>query len=259
MIDIHSHILFGIDDGSKDIEESINILKKAINNGVTDVILTPHYRKIQDYTCDNYDKYKLYQQLKEEIQKQELSINIYIGNEITIDEDLFYYLNAEQAFSLNGSRYVLLELPFDKIYKDLDEVIDRLISKGNIPIIAHPERYLSYKDLSEFERLINKGVLFQGDLNSLYGKYGEKAKKNLEEMLRKHMIHFIASDVHYAVQTVYDRVEEALDKVIELTKSKTMAEELFKDNPRKVINNEKIDIYPIFKKRIKLKLFGGSR
>ena len=259
MIDIHSHILFGIDDGSKNIEESINILNMAIKNGYTDIVLTPHYRMIQNFTSDNTSKYRRYCLLKEEIEKRGLPINIYIGNEITVDEDLFYYLNAEQALPLNGSRYVLIELPFNEIYKDLDEVIDRLISKGNVPIIAHPERYTAYKDLTYFEELINKGVLLQGNINSLYGKYGSKAKSTLEEMLKKHMIHFMASDIHYDTQTVYDRVEDALEKVIELTQSKSMAEELFKDNPKKIINNEKIDSYPILKKKYKFRLFGGSR
>ena len=78
-------------------------------------------------------------------------------------------------------------------------------------------------------------------------------------MLKKHMIHFMASDIHYDTQTVYDRVGDALEKVIELTQSKSMAEELFIDNPEKIINNEKIDSYPILKKKYKFRLFGGSR
>ena len=257
MIDIHSHILFGIDDGSKSIEESINILNKAIRNGYTDIILTPHYRFEQNFVCNNLNKYKRFVELQNEVNKLELPINLYLGNEITIDEDLFYYLNAEEAMPLNGTRYLLIELPFFNAFEDLDKAIDRLLSKGNIPIIAHPERYEYYEDLSEFERLLKKGVLFQGNINTLYGKYGSKAKATLEEMLKKNMIHFMASDIHNDSQTSYDRVEDAKRRVEELTRSKKIAEDLFINNARRVINNEKIEAYRLLKKKYKFKLFGS--
>ncbi|MBQ8534730.1 MAG: hypothetical protein IJ463_03480 [Bacilli bacterium] len=257
MIDIHSHILFGIDDGSKSIEESINILNKAIRNGYTDIILTPHYRFEQNFVCNNLNKYKRFVELQNEVNKLELPINLYLGNEITIDEDLFYYLNAEEAMPLNGTRYLLIELPFFNAFEDLDKAIDRLLSKGNIPIIAHPERYEYYEDLSEFERLLKKGVLFQGNINTLYGKYGSKAKATLEEMLKKNMIHFMASDIHNDSQTSYDRVTDAKRRVEELTRSKKIAEDLFINNARRVINNEKIEAYRLLKKKYKFKLFGS--
>ena len=249
MIDIHSHILFGIDDGSKSIEESINILNKAIRNGYTDIILTPHYRFEQNFVCNNLNKYKRFVELQNEVNKLELPINLYLGNEITIDEDLFYYLNAEEAMPLNGTRYLLIELPFFNAFEDLDKAIDRLLSKGNIPIIAHPERYEYYEDLSEFERLLKKGVLFQGNINTLHGKYGSKAKATLEEMLKKNMIHFMASDIHNDSQTSYDRVSDAKRRVEELTRSKKIAEDLFINNARRVINNEKIEAYRLLKKK----------
>lgn len=256
MIDIHSHILFGIDDGSKSIEESINILNKAIRNGYTDIILTPHYRFEQNFVCNNLNKYKRFIELQKEVERLELPINLYLGNEITIDEDLFYYLNAEEAMPLNGTRYLLIELPFGNVFEGLDSAIDRLIAKGNIPIIAHPERYLYYEGLSEFERLLKNGVLFQGNISSLYGKYGAKAKATLEEMLKKNMIHFMASDIHTESQTSYDRVEDAKRRVEELTRSKSIADDLFINNARRVINNEKVNVYTLLKKKYKFKLFG---
>lgn len=258
MIDIHNHILYGIDDGSKSIEESIEIIRKAIDNGYTDIILTPHYRNMQNFVCNNVEKYKRYVELKKEVERLELPINLYLGNEITIDEDLFYYLNAEEAMPLNESKYLLIELPFDSVFEGLDDAIDGLLSKGNVPIIAHPERYLYYNDLSEFERLLKKGVLFQGNINSLYGKYGIKAKETLEEMLRMNMIHFMGSDIHTSSQTSYDRVCDALTRVESLTRSKKIAEDLFINNGRRVINNELIVAYPLLKKKYKLKLFSGK-
>ena len=259
MIDIHNHSLFSIDDGSKSIEESINILKKAVANGYTDIILTPHYRKVQNFTCNNMDKYKKYLELKTEVENQNLPINLYLGNEITVDEDLFYYLNAKEAMPLNGSRYVLIELPLDHEFEEIDEVIDRLFEKGNVPIIAHPERYSYYTDLTLFDELFKKGVLFQGNIGSLFGKYGANVKVKIEEMIQKHMIYFMSTDIHHDNQTSYDLAQKAYKKVEELMKSSKLADDLFTNNAKKVINNEDIKLHSVFKKKYKLKLFNLSK
>lgn len=258
MIDVHSHILFGVDDGSKSLEESINIIKKAIENGYTAIVLTPHYRAIQNYMCDNREKYNRFYRLKEEVNRRDLSIKLYLGNEITLDEDLFYYLNTEQVLSLNETKYLLLELPFQSKFEKTDEMLDRLIEKGYIPIIAHPERYQCYSDLCEFERFLKKGVLFQGNIGSLYGKYGLKVKEILEEMLKKNMIHFMASDIHCEEQTSYHRVNDAIKRVAELTRSKKIAQDLFINNAVKVIKDQRIEPYTIYKKKYKLKIFKRS-
>lgn len=255
MIDIHSHILSEIDDGSSSIEESIAIIKKAIENGYTGIFLTPHYRESQGFIADNREKYKKFKKLQAEISKLNLPIKIYLGNEITVDEDFFYNLNTGQTVSLNGSRYVLLELPFLNKYEKIDEVIDRLVRKGNVPIIAHPERYFYYKDLNEYERLIKKGVLFQGNIGSLYGKYGLAAKETLEEMLKRNMIHFMASDIHKESQTSYDRANNAKQIVAQLTRSKQIADNLFENNAKKIIADQEIEVYSTYKKKYKLKLF----
>ena len=104
MKDIHSHILYSLDDGASDINESINIIKQAIDNGYTDIILTPHYRKIQGYVTSNKIKIDLFDDLKKEIKKKKIKINLYLGNEITIDEDLYYYMDTNQVLTLNNSR-----------------------------------------------------------------------------------------------------------------------------------------------------------
>ena len=91
MKDIHCHILYSIDDGAENIKESINIIKQAIDNNYTDIILTPHYRKIQGYVANNKKKKELFNKLKEEVKNNNLNINLYLGNEITVDEDVDYY------------------------------------------------------------------------------------------------------------------------------------------------------------------------
>lgn len=255
MKDIHNHILFGIDDGSESLKESINIIKKAVENGYTDLILTPHYRMIQNYNCNNKKKEKILKYLKETIEEENIQVNLYLGNEITVDDDFFYYLKTNQIMSLNNSRYMLLELPFLDRFDSLDDLFDELKNLRLVPIIAHPERYEKYRDIEELEEWIKKGVLFQGNINSLYGKYGTEAKEFLEEMLKRHMIHFMGSDIHHEDQKSYDRTSKTIEKLIELTQSKKMAMELVDSNIEKVIRDEKIEAYPLRKKKHRLKIF----
>lgn len=255
MKDIHNHILFGIDDGSESLEESIQIIKEAVQNGYTDIILTPHYRSIQDFTCDNQEKKRIFEQLTQEVERQNIPVHLYLGNEVTLDGDLMKYLKTDQILTLNESRYLLLELPFHSKFAMLHELIFRLRTAGIVPIIAHPERYEYYKDLDEFQQMIQEGALMQGNIGSLYCKYGKNVQERLEEMLKRHMIHFIGSDVHHKGQTSYHRIQETAERIEKLTGSKYIAEELVDKNIEKVIQNTVIHAYKIRVPRTKFKLF----
>lgn len=253
MKDIHNHILFGIDDGSNDLEESISIIQEAQRNGYTDLILTPHYREQEGFTCDNRSKYKIFKSLKKEVEKRNIKINLYLGNEITLDDDFFYYLKTNQLLSLSDSKYLLLELPFRSRFQDLDDIINELKRLDLVPIIAHPERYEDYH-IEDYQRLIQEGVLFQGNIGSLYGKYGIRTKNKLEEMLKRHMIHFIGSDTHHASQTSYSRIHDVVERVEELTGSREMAMDLVDRNISKVIKNEEVKAYRMREKKQGLKI-----
>lgn len=246
MKDIHSHILYEIDDGAESINESINIIKKAINNGYTDIILTPHYRKIQGFVSNNKIKKDIFNNLKKEIKKQNLKINIYLGNEITVDEDLYYYLETEQIASLNNSRYLLLELPFTGRLDYLDNLFDDLIDDGYIIIIPHPERYMDYKE-KDYIEWNKKGILFQGNIESLFDTYGIVAKNKLEKLLKHHLISFMGSDVHKEYHNVYHR--NIKDKLMEILNDEKMVLELIDNNINKVINNEIVKPYEIIQEK----------
>lgn len=252
MKDIHCHILFGIDDGSYNLEESVKIIEKAIKNGYTDLLLTPHYRYSQNYIADNAKKNKYFACLKEEVRARNLNINLYLGNEITLDDDFFYYLKTNQILSLNDSRYLLIELPFFKKYPNLKIAIEDIMKLGYKVIIAHPERYEKY-NVDDFKELVDMGVLLQGNIGSLYRKYGRVAEEKIEEMLKRHMIHFISSDVHHLKQTSYTRIQNVKEKIEALTGSSSMAVELTSTNIDKVIKNQEVVAYPVRKKITRVK------
>lgn len=247
MKDIHNHILYGIDDGSESIEESIQLIKSAINGGYTDLILTPHFRKRQGYTCYNEKKREIFNTLINEVKKEKLNINLYLGNEITLDTDLLYYLEVDAVTTLNNSKYLLLELPFDHKMPKLKEHLLEIMDKGYKVIIVHPERYHYYKSMREYEELIQMGVLFQGNFGSLYGKWGKRSKRVLENMLRRHMIHFLGSDIHHGNELTYERLNALISRLEELTGDKKMVRDITDLNIEKVIQNKDIKVYSIIK------------
>lgn len=241
MVDIHSHILNGVDDGSKTIEESIQILKEAVNAGVTDIIVTPHYVPEGNYINNVKENRAYLEELIKETIKQKIDIRLYQGNEVYVTRNIEELIFSEEIATLNRSRYVLFELPMAQNIPYLNDVIYSLLGENLIPIIAHPERYTFYqKDQSQMVELIEKGVLFQANLGSIIGLYGKDAKKALIQMLKTDKIHFLASDVH-RFGTIYPKMNEIIEELKKYI-SKEKIEELTQIHANLVLQNEDIDI-----------------
>ena len=197
MVDIHSHIMYGIDDGSKDIETSLEILKDAHNNGVTDIFLTPHYIENSKFDCNNENKEKILNTLKKKLKEENISINLYIGNEVFIDENILEHIKNNEIATLNNSKYILVELPMGRMYNNTKEILFNLIIEGYTIVLAHPERYrYMQEDDKKLEELLSMGVLLQGNYRSLFGYYGKDAKKTLKKFIKKKQISFLGSDIH---------------------------------------------------------------
>lgn len=237
MKDIHTHILPEIDDGSKTIDESLKIIKQAFKAGVTDIVLTPHYIKNTKYNADNKKKQKLLKELRNKIKENNININLYLGNEVFIDDN-FISLYKEIS-TINDSRYILIEFPLTRKWYFLEKALEIIRTNNLIPIVAHPERYLIYyKDYDFFQKLIKNGCLLQGNIGSLYGYYGLKSKKMLKALLKNNMIHFIASDIHNKKSNLYRKnISKDLLKIV---KSKEIVEDLLENNIDKVLNNIEI-------------------
>lgn len=241
MIDIHSHILSGVDDGSKSIETSIAILKEAVQAGVTDIILTPHYVPDGNYVAEVKENEAYIETLIKETVQQNIPIRLYQGNEIFVTRNIEELIYSEKAITLNKTRYVLFELPMTQKIAYLNDVIYNLLEEGLIPIIAHPERYTFYqKDQTEMVDWIEKGVLFQANLGSIIGMYGKEAKKALIQMLKTDKIHFLASDVHRP-NTVYPKMKEIMEELKKYI-SEEKIQELTQIHTNLVLQNEDIDI-----------------
>ena len=239
MIDLHSHILYGIDDGARCIEESLEILKKASTGGVTDIVLTPHFIKDSKYKANNKEKSILLNHLKEEMEKHHISINLYLGNEVYIDEGIPSLLK-EDISTINHSKYLLMEFPLGSKSLIIEEVLDELYNAGIVPIIAHPERYLSYyKNYDFFYDLKERGCYLQGNIGSIYGHYGRRVKKMMKEMLKRGLIDFFGSDIHHPHQEFYEK--NIKNDLLKIVKDDRIVEDLLINNAKRVIKN--IDVY----------------
>ena len=238
MIDFHSHILNGIDDGSKTLEESIKILKEEVEFGVTDVVLTPHYIKDSKYNANNKKKEELFKKLKREVKKEKINIKLYLGNEIYIDEGIPKLL-SNKIKTINNTKYVLVELPLNHECLMLDEVLNELTCNNLKPIIAHPERYTCYQgNYAFFANLIENGCILQGNIGRLDGKYGKNAKKMLKNLLKRDMITVIGTDVHHSDSSILKiNVEKCLNKIV---KNKEKVANLMFNNAEKILNSEKL-------------------
>ena len=145
MTDVHSHIPFDVDDGSSNIEESIELLKELKRVGFNNVILTPHYIDSSEYSCDNSVKLERFELLKEAV--KDIGINIYLGNEIFIDENIISFIKNREVFTLNNTRCILIELPFHNKIINLEDILYELKHVGLLPVIAHPERYSYFQEI----------------------------------------------------------------------------------------------------------------
>ena len=238
MKDIHSHLLFGIDDGSKSIDESILLLKEMKKHGLEELILTPHYVEGSRYNCNNKNKLKLFEELKQRVKEENIDVKLYLGNEVYITTKFIELIKNDEIRTLNNSKYLLFEFPLRHVYKNTSEIISDLVSNGYIPVLAHPERYEIFEHHPDMlEEYLRKGVLMQGNLTSLFNVYGRTARKTLEYFLKNKWITFLGSDTHHKVQFDSKKLEK---KLLKITKDPEYVEDLLNNNFNKIINNEDI-------------------
>ena len=212
MIDIHSHLIYGVDDGSKKIEDSVEILESLSSNGITDIILTPHFIPETNYVSPKKDNIAKLKEIKQIIKEKEIPINIYLGNEIYIDRNIIDYIYNGKMTTLNNSDHLLIELPMSGIYNDYQDIFTNLINNGCVVVLAHPERYTSFqKDYNKIIELDEIGVKFQCNIDSILGAYGKEAKKTVKWMLKNKLISFIGTDIHNKKDN-YKYIDKAIKK-----------------------------------------------
>ena len=236
MVDIHCHIISGVDDGAKDNTMSIDMLKKAKESGTSKIVLTPHYYRGR-YDVELEVIKEEFIKLKMLAKTNNIDIEMYLGQEIYYTDRIVEYYEQGIIGTINESRYMLIELSM--IEFNLDEVISNLYEmriKGIVPIIAHPERYKPFmKKPHLINRLIEEGCLFQLNAKAITGEFGKDVKKLANTFLKNDIYSFVGSDAHRSTGSRDTNMKEALAEIPSKTRRK------FRYNGKAMLEDETIE------------------
>lgn len=196
MIDIHSHLLFGVDDGPETMEGTMRMVESAVEEGITHLVVTPHAYSPQ-YHVPAAEVESQVRILRDILKASELEVTISTGQEVRIHENLIHNLLNKDILTLSESRYLLLELPTQHVPAYTITIIQSLLKEGIVPIIAHPERNRGIAEKPErLERLIRHGALAQVTAGSLAGHFGKNVQKLSLQLIEANLIHTYGSDAH---------------------------------------------------------------
>lgn len=235
MVDIHTHILPNIDDGSESLEDTLEMLKLAEKDGIKKIVATPHYLWGR-YENEYVNICSLVKRIKEEADRNEIEIDIVPGQEVFIDKHILQLYRQGIIRGINDTNYILVEFPMNYFDVKVLEEIYELRLLGLKPIVAHPERYsFLMEDIVKINDFIDEGCLFQINAGSIIGLFGKEIKKTAEELIKLGICDFIASDVHSRRRIV--DINHALSVAVKMNKS---LENSVKSNGERVINGEEI-------------------
>lgn len=240
MIDMHSHILYGVDDGPKTKEETIKMLEKAVEEGITDIISTSHSNHPM-FDVKANTVFEQVNELQQEINNRQLPLTIHMGHEARIFDSITVEVLEKRIHLLAKSNYLLLELPSCSVPQYTTHIISQLLSQGITVIIAHPERNKAIAEKPErLERLIRAGAVAQITAGSLAGHFGKSVQQLSLNLVRANLVHTYGSDVHN-LETRPFLFNEGLDF---LEKKKELdAIDLLLENNARIIENKPFIIY----------------
>ncbi|WP_286230079.1 tyrosine-protein phosphatase [Neobacillus mesonae] len=211
MIDIHCHILPGVDDGAQTMEDSITMAKQAAKEGIHTIIATPHlnhqYDNRKQAIVEKVDAVNL------ALKQEGVNLIILPGQEPRIYGEIIEDYEKNEIQTLNGSRYVFIEFPSNHVPMYSEKLLFDLQVKGLTPVIVHPERnseLIEHPDV--LYNLVEKGALTQVTASSLCGYFGKKIKIFSEQLIEANLTHFIASDAHNVVNRAF-KMEEAFNLI----------------------------------------------
>lgn len=235
MIDIHAHVLPGIDDGAKDMDEALALLRLAVDDGVTRMVVTPHLHLGR---FDNFKKdiSNALVKLKQCASEQNINISLAGAAEVRLDSEIIT-LHAKNELPLygeyQGQQFMLLELPHSHIPAGCDMLVKYLKRANITPVIAHPERNRDLlKDPKKINPLVRLGCWFQLTASSIEGKFGEECQELALRYLEQDIIQVVASDTH-SVKRRPPQLSQARSIVADKF-GDARAQALFVDNPHNI-------------------------
>ena len=230
MIDIHSHIIFGVDDGPSTIKESIRMVLEAEKLGVKEIIATPHFNNLLFHTDKIVENFSI---LSSRI--ADCDVKLHIGYEVYLSPSMIEKIKELKAKTLDNSNYLLFELPFDHIPVYCSKLLYGFHVEKIIPILAHPERNRVFmRSFDSFINFIENGCLVQIDAGSVIGVYGIEAKQFAKKVIKLNLAQFVASDAHCA-EDYNDWYLSAYNQIKQWA-GEEYAKQIFNENAKRIIN-----------------------
>lgn len=234
MIDLHSHILPGLDDGARNLEEAMEMARLAVESGVTAMVATPHCvdrnaRQVRGATL----------MLRDALQEAGIPLRLYMGMEIFGTPQTAGLLLDKKLFTVNNSRYPLIEFSFQASGQSQTQILQSVIRAGYRPLVAHPERYSSIRNDPELANLWKRmGCLFQINRGSLLGRFGSDPRQMALELVNRGFATVVASDAHHCTMRTpwMQDIHEFLTREI----SPLAADYLLLHNPGSILKNKQL-------------------
>jgi protein-tyrosine phosphatase len=244
MIDLHCHILPGLDDGAKSLEEAVEMARIAQDEGIERIVVTPHLFRENILYEDLGRIEEKRKELHRALETSNIHVELLSGAEVHISHNLMEEIRKNRKhLVVNRSSYMFVEFPSRHVFSGVKELFFELMSEGIIPIIAHPERNSVFvRNPSFLYELIQMGSLAQANSGSLSGIYGRGAEQAVSRFLEMNLIHFIASDGHNTSDLApkLSGARERAERII----GKEGAIALVEDNPAAVLEDKEIPYLP---------------
>ena len=243
MYDLHAHILPGVDDGAVTPEDTLAMSRVAAETGTKVVLATPHRKDVTEDWSVPYLR-SLIADMNAQNQAHGVDLSLVLGMENHLDTDLPAEIAAGRALPMNGTRYILIEMPFFGRAEFLEDTLSEVQSMGLIPVLAHPERIEAFQEDPELlRRFLKNGMLSQITSGSVIGFWGEEVKKFTHSLLEQRMAHVMASDTHHSNGGRSPRMDVGLERAADIV-GYEVAQAMLLDTPKAILNDEPLDMEP---------------
>jgi protein-tyrosine phosphatase len=235
-IDIHCHLLYGVDDGADELSTTVKMLEIANEQNISEIIVTPHYHPARGYSGTDEIKH-VFQIIEKNMKESFPKMKLYLGHEVYYTDDFSEQIRLGNILTMAESNYVLIEFMYEVSYMFLKQAVNNIIFEGYWPIIAHVERYPCFSKRPDLvQELVNMGAYIQVNSSSITGSQGWGIKREIIKLMKLDLVHFIATDAHSA-----NRRAPMLLKTASIIKKKLgldYCNKVLYDNPKKIINNQ---------------------
>jgi protein-tyrosine phosphatase len=234
-VDIHSHVLYGMDDGAKTFEQSVQMLQLAASSGTTDIVATPHANARYQFDPE------LIEQRIAELIVSVPEIRVHRGCDFHLSfENIDDALAHPEKYTINHKAYLMVEFPDMALFAHTDAILLQLLDAGMVPIITHPERNTPLqRRLDEIAQWVQSGCYVQVTAGSITGTFGKAARACADALMKRGLVHFVASDAHDCEHRP-PMLREAYDALADVW-GEDHIQPLFIDNPRAVLTGDPID------------------